>query len=123
MSTQNFTAYEKHAEYREILGKNKSILLKNRHTLKLVCKELGLENVYDDLEYAAQHGHILMRSRLFLQDRKPEIRSGLLAVINKNNLSLLKLFAHNHRQPESRESTKLREAIDSIFSRELFTEY
>lgn len=120
MSNAKFTSYEKHLAQADVLGQHKSVLLKNPHALKLVCQELALEDVYDDLEYAAQHGHILIRSRLFLHDKKPEIRSGLLAVINKNNLSLFKLFAHNHRQPEKREQAKLVEIIDSIFRQAQF---
>lgn len=123
MSTKNFAGYDKHFAHREILGQNKSVLLKNSKTLMLVCKELAVENVFDDLEYAARHGHILMRSRFFLLDAREEVRQGLLAVINKDTLSVLKLFAHNHRQPESRESSKLKETIQNIFSTDLLPEY
>lgn len=117
---ENFAAYDVHMMRRELLGQNKSVLLKSPAVLELVCEDLEVNNAYDELLYAAQKGHILLRSRLFLQDDNPSVKAGVLAVINKKDFSLIKLLGNKNRKLRDVEVNRINQMVGVVFNQYVF---
>ena len=119
MSVKNFCSYDVHMVRREILGQNKSVLLKNPSVLKLACADLCIDDDYDELLYAAEKGHVLLRVRLYLQDKNPHIRAGSIAVIHKNEFTVVKLVGYQKRPLPPKESKKVSRMIAQVFNQQL----
>ena len=119
MSVENFYSYDAHMVRRELLGQNKSVLLKNTSVLKLACTDLCIENHYDEFLYAAKKGHVLLRVRLNLLDHNPQIKAGSIVVINKKDFNVVKLVGYQKRPIPQKESQKVSHMITQVFNQQL----
>lgn len=97
------------------MGQHKSVLLKNPSILKLVCDDLCIDENYDELLYAAQKGHVLLRVRLYLQDQNPHVKVGVIAVINKKDFTVVKLVGYQKRSIPQEESQNVMHMIATVF--------